>query len=155
MWGPGGSLIDRNFSSTTLMRNLFTPQFAVWLCAAARLLHNSLHKTLLSPISCIDNCVLSSLSSRFFSAWCCPHMWVIFIGVIIGWMILWVHDLKVFFRKQNQKNITFSYLFFTFVQIFKPKKIITHSSWNVYLNVFNHIVTFGKNYMNFCIWWVS
>jgi hypothetical protein len=28
-------------------------------------------------------------------------------------------------------------------------------SWHVYLNVFNHIVTFWKNYMNFCIWWVS
>jgi hypothetical protein len=44
-------------------------------------------------------------------------------------------------------------IFFTIVQKFKPKK--KNLSWHVYLNVFNHIVTFWKNYMNFCICWVS
>jgi hypothetical protein len=50
--------------------------------------------------------------------------------------------LKIF-KKEKWSNVFFLYLFFTFVQIFKPKKM------KVYLNVFDHIVTFWKNYMNF------
>jgi hypothetical protein len=37
-------------------------------------------------------------------------------------------------------NILFSYLFFTFVQNFKPQK--KDLLWHVYLNVFNHIVIY-------------
>ncbi len=46
---------------------------------------------------------------------------------------------------------------FAFVQNFKPKKKKKkkNSSWHVYLNVFKHIVTFQKNYMNFCVWCIK
>jgi hypothetical protein len=53
------------------------------------------------------------------------------------------------FCQKKWLNILFSYLFFTFMQNFKPKKRKKDSSWYVYLNVFNGIVTFWKNYMNF------
>jgi hypothetical protein len=56
-------------------------------------------------------------------------------------------------KKKNWWNVPFSYLFFTFVQNIKPQK--KNLSWPVYLNVFNHIVTFWKNYMTFCIQWFA
>jgi hypothetical protein len=61
-----------------------------------------------------------------------------------------------FFAKKKWSNILFSYLFFIFVQNFKPKKKKKKKKTrhNVYLNDFNHIVTFWKNYMNFDGQWV-
>ncbi len=45
-------------------------------------------------------------------------------------------------KKQNLSNVPFLYLFFAFVQIFKPKR-----RRYVYLNVFNHIVSHFERIM--------
>jgi hypothetical protein len=55
--------------------------------------------------------------------------------------------MTLFSKKKN----SFSYLFFTFVQNFKPKNKDIFS-WHVYLNVLNHIVTFWKKTWIFA-WW--
>jgi hypothetical protein len=54
----------------------------------------------------------------------------------------------LFFPQKNQKKI--SYLFSHLCKILNQKKTSSH----VYLNLFNHIDTFRKNYMTFCVWQV-
>jgi len=66
---------------------------------------------------------------------------------VITWFLIFCKSNEFFPKKKQWSNILFSYLFFIFVQNFKPKK--KSSSWHVYLNVFNHIVAFWKNYIFF------
>jgi hypothetical protein len=59
-------------------------------------------------------------------------------------------NLMIFFSKSKWSNISFPYLFFTFVQNFKPKrKKEKDISWHMYMNVFNHIVTLLKELHEF------
>ncbi len=52
-----------------------------------------------------------------------PFVWVMIIGVIIAWMILWVHDSNDFFLTKNIKsNISFSNFFSHLYTISNPKK---------------------------------
>jgi hypothetical protein len=53
-----------------------------------------------------------------------------------------------FSKKKVNKFYVFSYLFFTVVQNFKPKRK-EDLSWHVYLNVFNHIATFKNKLYKF------
>jgi hypothetical protein len=60
-------------------------------------------------------------------------------------------NLMTFFSKKKWSK--YSLFIFIFHIYAKFQIRINESSWHVYLNVFNHIVTFLKNYMKFCIWW--
>jgi hypothetical protein len=55
----------------------------------------------------------------------------------------------IFFSKKKVTKFIFSIFIFHSSAKFQTKKEEEDLSWNVYLNVFNHIVRFLKNYINF------
>jgi hypothetical protein len=59
-------------------------------------------------------------------------------------------NLMIFFsKKKNDQIFPFHIYFSHLCKTSTPPP--PPQSLNVYLNVFNHIVTFRKNYMNFCV----
>ncbi len=64
-------------------------------------------------------------------------------------MIFIFFKFNDFLYKKKWSNIFFSYFLFTFVQNFNLKQRKKYSSWHVFLNVFNHIVTFFKELHGF------
>jgi hypothetical protein len=89
-------------------------------------------------------------------------------------MNLWKH-LKIYYQtKTNMEMSQHNFQNFENLMIFFLKKIVIEyslfififhicakfqtkkkdSSWHVYINFFNHIVTFWKKYMNFLVWWM-